>query len=431
MTTHRRGRITINRGQPDERDSGAFAVHISRCCDNCCHRVSEEDQEADPEYVAWRDEARGRAAVGDRCRRRIKDVVQMNQGDHVSQRTNKAPRIAGLSIDRQAQTPLARAARGLVAELAARAENSADEALPTLEQAVVDVLPRATSDNAANDDTPAAAASAVAIMAATLTAPVTQPEAHAAADQQRQVEDEDDDFLEDDPDGEEVAAAVDLLRHRALSRQLGTHRRKLIAQRMIEARELNGFPQTEAAGLFGHRNPTQLSLWERGGRIPPLKDLIRAAEVYGCSVDFLLGVSAEADRDPRVARRQASVRAVQSLITHMAERVVDAVDAQNELVGPGSAAVRKLVEKTGALALAAEKFTRMNARKFEDMRGGSALIHALAEIEPVLAGATEMLRRFDKRQAALDAALRGQLAGPALASGSSATVDDSEGGTTD
>lgn len=348
----------------------------------------------------------------------------------MSQRTNKAPRIAGLSIDRQAQTPLARAARGLVADLAARAEDSA-EAQPMLEQASIEVLPRATADNAANDDTPAQAASAVAVMAATLTAPVTQPEAHAAADRQRQVEDEDDDFLEDDPDGEEVAAAVDLLRHRALSRQLGTHRRKLIAQRMIEARELNGFPQTEAAALFGHRNPTQLSLWERGGRVPPLKDLVRAAELYGVTTDFIFGIAAESDRDPRMARRQASVRAVQGLITNLAERVVDAVDAQNELVGPGSAAVRNLVEKAGALVLAAEKFTRMNAPKFEDMRGGSALIHALAQIEPVLAGATQLLRRFDRRQAALDAALRGQLAEPVLAGGSTATVDDSEGGTTD
>jgi hypothetical protein len=49
--THRRGRITINPGCPDERDGGVYSVHRSRNCGNCCHRVSEEDQEADPEYV--------------------------------------------------------------------------------------------------------------------------------------------------------------------------------------------------------------------------------------------------------------------------------------------------------------------------------------------------------------------------------------------
>lgn len=50
MTTHRRGRITINPGCPDERDGGAFAVHISRCCANCTH-IATLDPECDAEYL--------------------------------------------------------------------------------------------------------------------------------------------------------------------------------------------------------------------------------------------------------------------------------------------------------------------------------------------------------------------------------------------
>jgi hypothetical protein len=49
--THRRGRITINAGRPNERDGGAYAVHKSRCCANCTHHASQ-DPEADAAYIA-------------------------------------------------------------------------------------------------------------------------------------------------------------------------------------------------------------------------------------------------------------------------------------------------------------------------------------------------------------------------------------------
>lgn len=296
----------------------------------------------------------------------------------------KAHRATRQTNAQPAPTPLALAAREAVA-----------------------ALPRAAADTAAND-TPAPASAFDGLVAA-LTAPSSLPE--QAAEMTAMV-DEVDDPLEDAPADGEAAKAVELFRHRDLSRTLGTDRRRLIAARMLEAREINGYAQTEAAGLFGHRNPTQLSLWERGSRVPPLKDLIRAAELYGCSVDFMLGISAESDRDPRPARRAATVRAVQSLLQGVAERVVEQVDLINELAGPSAQTVRNLVLKATALADATDAFMRKNSRKFDDMPAGAPLAHAQQELEPLLAGAREMLRRLDRAERELDARLRGQLAAP-------------------
>lgn len=314
---------------------------------------------------------------------------------------------------------------------------SAPTPLALAAREAVEALPRAAVDTAANDalkamvkpddadHLPPVPASAVAVMAATLAAPAVQ-----AMHAQREAEGDGDDF-EDAPDAAEVAAAAELLRHRALARSLGANRRKIIARRMLEARELNGYAQVEAAGLFGYRNSSQLSQWETGQRIPPLKDLIRASEAYGCSVDYLLGVSAESDRDPRPARRAATVRAVQSLLQGVAERVVEQVDLINELAGPSAQTVRNLVLKATALADATGAFMCKNSKKFDDMPAGAPLAHAQQELEPLLAGAREMLRRLDRAERELDARLRGQLAAlpGAQANGDTYTAADNEGGT--
>lgn len=316
--------------------------------------------------------------------------------------------------------------------------------------ALVETLARSATDQAANDVPPAieldgadsdapAPTGAFDGLVAALTAPSSLPEraaqTTAAADGAADLKpcDEVDDSQADAPDDDEVAEAVELLRNRALSRTLGADRRKTIAERMVQARELNGYPQVEAAGLFGHKNPTQMSLWERGGRVPPLKDLVKAAEVYGVSVDFLMGISPEADRDPRPARRAAAMRAVRVMLEGVAARVVDQVDQINELAGPSAQTVRNLVLKATALADATGAFMRKNARKFADMPAGAPLAHAQQELEPLLTGAREMLRRLDRAERELDARLRGQLAAlpGAQANGDTDTAADNEGGTAD
>ncbi|MFD1416254.1 helix-turn-helix domain-containing protein [Oceanobacillus jeddahense] len=65
---------------------------------------------------------------------------------------------------------------------------------------------------------------------------------------------------------------------------------KILSQRLREAREKAGLKQIEASKLLGISNGT-LSGYEREYRDPDTDTLHKMAELYGVSVDWLLGKS--------------------------------------------------------------------------------------------------------------------------------------------
>lgn len=65
---------------------------------------------------------------------------------------------------------------------------------------------------------------------------------------------------------------------------------KILSQRLREAREKSGLKQIEASKLLGISNGT-LSGYEREYRDPDTDTLHKMAELYGVSVDWLLGKS--------------------------------------------------------------------------------------------------------------------------------------------
>ncbi|MFD1066960.1 helix-turn-helix domain-containing protein [Oceanobacillus locisalsi] len=75
---------------------------------------------------------------------------------------------------------------------------------------------------------------------------------------------------------------------------------KILSQRLREAREKAGLKQIEASKLLGISNGT-LSGYEREYRDPDTDSLHKMAELYGVSVDWLLGKStssSEKDTSP-------------------------------------------------------------------------------------------------------------------------------------
>jgi len=314
----------------------------------------------------------------------------------MSQRTTKAPHNAGLSIDRQAQTPLARAARGLVAELATQPQPRAvaaraGEAVQTRAPATAG----APENERPIDDQPEPpqgdwrrTLSALGQIARSFSPKVD--EAPEAANT-------------DDP-VEEAEEAED-----AVSRQVNARIRRIVADRILKARELNGYAQVEAAGLFGYRNSSQLSQWETGKRMPPMKELIRASEMYQVSVDFLLGLSAEPDRDPRKARSAAAVRALRAVLDDAAVRIAAQVDGLSELAGPGAEVVGQLVAKAAALGDAVSAFVRRNAAVFDELPAGASLLHAHDELDKSMPAARDLLRRLDRAGREPEARLQGRV----------------------
>lgn len=64
----------------------------------------------------------------------------------------------------------------------------------------------------------------------------------------------------------------------------------VLGERLRSLREGKGWTQLHAAKIFGITNGA-LSNYERGYREPDAKLLNKLSEVYGCSVDYLLGRS--------------------------------------------------------------------------------------------------------------------------------------------
>ncbi|MBR3743469.1 MAG: helix-turn-helix transcriptional regulator [Clostridia bacterium] len=61
-------------------------------------------------------------------------------------------------------------------------------------------------------------------------------------------------------------------------------------QRLVEARNKHGYSQKYVALTVGVA-PSIVSRWESGGKFPSRENLVKLAELYGVSVDYLLGIS--------------------------------------------------------------------------------------------------------------------------------------------
>lgn len=161
--------------------------------------------------------------------------------------------------------------------------------------------------------------------------------------------------------------------------------RVVLGQRLQLAREINGMDGATVARMIGHANGTQLSLWERGARMPPLLPIVMLSAIYDVPTDYLLCLTAESDRDTRVAARMQVAKSVLSRVDAAVNSIVDAVYVEIQAAQPiregWEAMLPALVELTEATA----RFRELNAESFIDMRGGARLVAAIEGIADVVA----------------------------------------------
>jgi transcriptional regulator with XRE-family HTH domain len=160
--------------------------------------------------------------------------------------------------------------------------------------------------------------------------------------------------------------------------------RMLIAQRMKEAREFNGLTQVAAAKQMGYENSTQLSLHESGGRMPTLVVVVHAAAVYGVPVDYLLGLTDEPERDPRMAARIAAIAATRTIVDSAVTAITDHVAAN--LVTDGLAH-QVIDEVDAALRELADAFAVVRRRasdEFDELIGGGRLERAIGQCQALM-----------------------------------------------
>lgn len=200
----------------------------------------------------------------------------------------------------------------------------------------------------------------------------------------------------------------------AKKRQLS---RNVVAARLRAAREFAGLSQTDAARSLGWATPAQLSQHEQGKRLMPIPELIRAADLYGTSVDYFLGLTSEPERDPARALRAATVRGIRGMLDSLAIGLVDSISAHAALAGPNVVSARAIVSAGQALIDALGVVLR--APEFDDIRGGASVVRAASEFEVRLDEVRVAIQRFDR----LDTDLRERVAA-AVAAGDSELNSD-------
>jgi transcriptional regulator with XRE-family HTH domain len=172
--------------------------------------------------------------------------------------------------------------------------------------------------------------------------------------------------------------------------------RRIVGERFIAARNINGYHQQEAAEMIGYTNGTQLSLVESGGRLPPLPVFIRAVEVFGVSVDYLLGLSDEPERDPRLAEKQSAMRHVSSMVSGLSEVLVTQLQHYLTRGAPSVMATRELLQSGQALIDAVQTLRSRNPDAFEEMVGGATVERTHTEFSKALLSAISILERHDR-----------------------------------
>lgn len=174
--------------------------------------------------------------------------------------------------------------------------------------------------------------------------------------------------------------------------------RAIIGGRMLMARELNGYTQTNAAKRLGYATPSQLSQWEMARRTPPIKMLMRACSVYRVSMDYLMGISDEPDRDPATVVRHQVMSAAEEMLATMAHEIADAMLQQTKIGGPAIETAMLMLDEGAAMVKSFRRFVELNKTAFsEDMRGSSALLAAADAFEfNGLASAQRYIERFSQ-----------------------------------
>lgn len=173
--------------------------------------------------------------------------------------------------------------------------------------------------------------------------------------------------------------------------------KRIVGKRFIDARELNGFSQTEAAEMFGWKVSTQLSLIEKGERLPPHQVLIIASAVFGTSIDFLMGVSNEPERDPKRAERDAAMRHVHCLIESNAKSMTGMLLQYLHNGTPAVSSARRLMACSTHLVESVNRVRELNPKAFDEkLRGGAKLIGAASEMDEAMHEVRMMLDKHDR-----------------------------------
>jgi transcriptional regulator with XRE-family HTH domain len=171
---------------------------------------------------------------------------------------------------------------------------------------------------------------------------------------------------------------------------------RVIGARMREAREeLAGLSQQQAAGLLGYANSSKLAKIEGASdtNSVPLLAILRAAETYQVSIDFLFGVSDDWERDPAVCRERQVGRWLFEHLDQARTRDAQVFSEMRAMVEAVSSMIPSLADGAEQAKVAFERFIDLNPT-FEDLIGGARLQASIQSLDEAGRQARLALRRL-------------------------------------
>lgn len=166
---------------------------------------------------------------------------------------------------------------------------------------------------------------------------------------------------------------------------------KVIGERMREARELCNISQSVAAKRFGYSNPSKLSKVEGATdtNSVPLWLIVRAAQMYEVSTDYLLGLSEEFETGVQrgvtpwiLDRWEAARRRDMALLKSLHRRI----EAVSRVIPAMTASIE---ETAGAVA----RFREVNPQ-FDEMKCGARVEGCVERLLASAKAAHQMIKRF-------------------------------------
>lgn len=170
---------------------------------------------------------------------------------------------------------------------------------------------------------------------------------------------------------------------------------RTIGARFRQARELCNLSQSVAAKRLGYKNPSKLSKVELATdtNSVPLWLIVRAAQVYEVSIDFLFGATDDWEVGARMTQERETSAWMYDAWEKMRRRDMAVLKQLHDRVQILSEAVTSMLSMAEEAGMALERFSELNP-EFEDMRGGSRLVGAVGRANSAARNARAKMERY-------------------------------------
>lgn len=177
-----------------------------------------------------------------------------------------------------------------------------------------------------------------------------------------------------------------------------TPEKRAFGDRLKIARETAGLSQIDAANLLGYSKGVQLSYMEGGSRLPTLRVLLQAAQLYGTTMDYLCGLTGDPSRDPAAtAQAIVAARVTGEVRAAIATLIATSMEHVRSL-RPDEAKAVRLANIALEVRAALERM-RQREPMFDELPGGATVLH---RVELLADLASEQLAHAARAHAAAD-----------------------------